>query len=143
MYVSYWQKIKNKMAQKSISLLFLLFLFCSCTQAEEKLSQELNVQVMQLHDQLMGKTEDVLKLKSRLDSLSNGKDSVNVHKIIASLNKADESMMDWMHHFSVDSLEKMDAVNKISYLKKQLEALKNLEKSTDSSVYAAKTYTTK
>ena len=131
------------MNKKLLSFLFVLFIFSSCNEAEEKLSQELNDQVMQLHDQLMGKTEDVLKLKSRLDSLSNGKDSVNVHKIIASLNKADESMMDWMHQFSVDSLGKMDAVNKISYLKKQLEALKNLEKSTDSSVHAAKTYSVK
>jgi len=131
------------MAQKSLSFLLFILIVCSCNQAEEKLSQELNDQVMQLHDQLMGKTEDVLKLKSRLDSLSHGKDSVNVHKIIASLNKADESMMDWMHHFSVDSLEKMDLVNKISYLKEQLDALKNLEKSTDSSVHAAKTYTIK
>jgi hypothetical protein len=131
------------MNKKLLSFLFVLFIFSSCNEAEEKLSQELNDQVMQLHDQLMGKTEDVLKLKSRLDSLSNGKDSVNVHKIIASLNKADESMMDWMHQFSVDSLGKMDAVNKITYLKKQLEALKNLEKSTDSSVHAAKTYSVK
>ena len=131
------------MTPKLLSFLFVVFIFSSCNQAEEKLSQELNDQVMQLHDQLMGKTEDVLKLKSRLDSLTKGKDSVNVHKIIASLNKADESMMDWMHHFSVDSLGKMDAANKISYLKKQLEALKNLEKSTDSSVYAAKNYPVK
>ncbi len=131
------------MNKKLLSFLFVLFIFSSCNEAEEKLSQELNDQVMQLHDQLMGKTEDVLKLKSRLDSLSTGKDSVNVHKIIASLNKADESMMDWMHQFSVDSLGKMDAVNKITYLKKQLEALKNLEKSTDSSVHAAKTYSVK
>mgnify|MGYP000335750443 FL=1 len=131
------------MARKLLSILFVIFIFNSCNQAEEKLSQELNDQVMQLHDQLMGKTEDVLKLKRRLDSLSTGKDSVNVHKIIASLNKADESMMDWMHHFSLDSLDKMDMSNKIGYLKKQLEALKNLEKSTDSSVHAAKTYTIK
>jgi hypothetical protein len=131
------------MSQKSLLFLFSLLILNSCNQAEEKLSLELNDQVMQLHDQLMGKTEDVLKLKSRLDSLSNGRDSVNVHKIITSLNKADESMMDWMHHFSVDSLGKMDALNKINYLKKQLEVLKNLEKSTDSSVHAAKTYTIK
>ena len=128
------------MSHKNLSFLFALLIFSSCNLAEEKLSQELNDQVMQLHDQLMGKTEDVLKLKGRLDSLTSGKDSVNVHKIIASLNKADESMMDWMHHFSIDSLEKMNALNKISYLTKQLEALKNLEKSTDSSVHAAKTY---
>lgn len=128
------------MAQKLLSFLFAFLIFSSCTQAEEKLSQELNDQVMQLHDQLMGKTEDVLKLKSRLDSLSSGKDSINVHKILESLDKADESMMDWMHLFSVDSLGKMDALNKINYLKKQLVTLKNLEKSTDSSVHAAKTY---
>ena len=131
------------MNKKLLSFLFVLFIFSSCNEAEQKLSQELNDQVMQLHDQLMGKTEDVLKLKRRLDSLSTGKDSINVHKIIASLNKADESMMDWMHHFSLDSLDKMDMSNKIGYLKKQLEALKNLEKSTDSSVHAAKTYTIK
>ena len=106
------------MAQKLLSFLFSLLIFSSCNQAEEKLSQELNDQVMQLHDHLMGKTEDVLKLKSKLASLSNEKDSINIHKIINSLNKADESMMDWMHQFSLDSLGKMDALNKISYLKK-------------------------
>jgi hypothetical protein len=131
------------MVQKFMSFLLIMLILGSCNQAEQKLSQELNDQVMQLHDQLMGKTEDVLKLKRRLDSLSTGKDSVNVNKIIASLNKSDESMMDWMHHFSIDSLEKMDVTNKISYLKNQLEALKNLEKSTDSSVHAANTYTIK
>ena len=131
------------MVQKFMSFLLIMLILGSCNQAEQKLNQELNDQVMQLHDQLMGKTEDVLKLKRRLDSLSTGKDSVNVNKIIASLNKSDESMMDWMHHFSIDSLEKMDVTNKISYLKNQLEALKNLEKSTDSSVHAAKTYTIK
>ena len=131
------------MAQKFMTFLSIMLILGSCNQAEQKLSQELNDQVMQLHDQLMGKTEDILKLKKRLDSLSNGEDSVNVNKIIVSLNKADESMMDWMHHFSLDSLEKMDVTNKISYLKNQLEALKNLEKSTDSSVHAAKTYTIK
>lgn len=131
------------MAQKFMTLLSIMLILGSCNQAEQKLSQELNDQVMQLHDQLMGKTEDILKLKRRLDSLSTGQDSVNVNKIIVSLNNADASMMDWMHHFSLDSLEKMDVTNKISYLKNQLEALKNLEKSTDSSVHAAKTYTVK
>ena len=131
------------MAQKFMTFLSIMLILGSCNQAEQKLSQELNDQVMQLHDQLMGKTEDILKLKRRLDSLSTGEDSVNVNKIIVSLNNADASMMDWMHHFSLDSLEKMDVTNKISYLKNQLEALKNLEKSTDSSVHAAKTYTVK
>jgi hypothetical protein len=131
------------MAQKFMTLLSIMLILGSCNQAEQKLSKQLNDQVMQLHDQLMGKTEDILKLKRRLDSLSTGQDSVNVNKIIVSLNNADASMMDWMHHFSLDSLEKMDVTNKISYLKNQLEALKNLEKSTDSSVHAAKTYTVK
>lgn len=131
------------MTNKILIILVVFFCVSSCNEVEKKMSQELKDQVMQLHDQLMGKTEDIVKLKSGLDSLVNGKDSVNVFQLIHALDKADESMMDWMHQFSIDSLEKMNALDKISYLKKQLEALKNLDKSTDSSVHAAKMYTIK
>jgi GTP-binding protein EngB required for normal cell division len=131
------------MTNKFLIILVVFFCVSSCNEVEKKMSQELKDQVMQLHDQLMGKTEDIVKLKSGLDSLIKGKDSVNVFQLIHALDKADESMMDWMHQFSIDSLEKMNALDKISYLKKQLEALKNLDKSTDSSVHAAKMYTIK
>jgi hypothetical protein len=56
------------------------------------------------------------------------------------LDKADQSMMDWMHHFSIDSLSKLEVGQKVSYLKSQYNALSNLKSTTDSSLHAAQTY---
>jgi hypothetical protein len=123
--------------KKYIALTLLLI---GCTQAEEKLSQELKDNVLGLHDDLMGKTEQIVSLKSKLDSLSSGVDSVQVKRLLGALNKADNSMMDWMHQFSIDSLDKMEVGAKMIYLQKQDEQLTGLQKLTDSTLHAAQTY---
>ena len=123
--------------KKYIALTLLLI---GCTQAEEKLSQELKDNVLGLHDDLMGKTEQIVSLKSKLDSLSSGADSVQVQRLLGALNKADNSMMDWMHQFSIDSLDKMEVGAKMIYLQKQYEKLTGLQKLTDSTLHAAQTY---
>jgi hypothetical protein len=125
---------------KNLLAIFLLASCFSCTSAEEKLSTELQEKVMNLHDTLMPQTEQLISLKSSLDSLSHGKDSVHVKKIMYALDKADQSMMDWMHHFSIDSLSKLEVGQKVSYLKSQYNALSNLKSTTDSSLHAAQTY---
>jgi hypothetical protein len=118
----------------------IVVLLLGCTPAEEKLSQELKDQVLGLHDVLMPKTEQILSLKTKLASLSTGADSVHVNALIRSLDKADQSMMDWMHQFSIDSLDKMDVSTKVIYLKNQYEQLTNLKSLTDSTLHAAQTY---
>ena len=129
------------MKNKALVIMVLsLFIMSACKQAEEKLSEELNGQVMALHDQLMPQTEQIVQLKGKLDSLSQGKDSTHVKRLILALDKADQSMMDWMHSFSVDSLGKLDAKAKAIYLGQQLSRLKNVEALTDSSLLAAKNY---
>jgi hypothetical protein len=112
----------------------------ACSQAEEKLSDELKTKVLGLHDELMPKTEEIISLQAQLDSLSTGKDSVHVNKLKKALAKSDQAMMDWMHQFSIDSLGKMDVKSKIEYLGKQYNQLKELQKHTDSSLHAAKAY---
>jgi hypothetical protein len=112
----------------------------SCSQAEEKLSEELQTKVLELHDNLMPKTEELISMQSQLDSLSKGKDTVHVNKLKRALAKSDQAMMDWMHQFSVDSLSKMDVKSKIEYLGKQYKDLQDLQKLTDSSLHAAKAY---
>jgi hypothetical protein len=118
----------------------LIMSVISCSQAEEKLSQELQEKVLGLHDELMPKTEEIVSLQAQLDSLSTGKDSVHVNTLKHALAKSDQAMMDWMHQFSIDSLEKMDVKSKIEYLGKQYNQLKGLQKLTDSSLHAAKAY---
>jgi hypothetical protein len=49
-------------------------------------------------------------------------------------------MMDWMHQFSIDSLDKMDVNTKVIYLKTQYQQLTDLQKLTDSTLHAAQTY---
>jgi hypothetical protein len=127
------------MFNKLIAIVLLTSCF-SCTTAEEKLSQELQEKVLGLHDTLMPKTEQLIGLKSSLDSLSHGKDSVHVKQIMWALSRADQSMMDWMHQFSIDSLSKLDVGQKVSYLQAQYATLTQLKSTTDSSLHAAQTY---
>ena len=123
--------------KKFIALSLLLL---GCSQAEEKLSEELQAKVLGLHDVLMPKTEQIVSLKTKLDSLSTGADSTHVRQLISSLDKADQSMMDWMHQFSIDSLGKMDVNTKVIYLKNQYTQLTELQQLTDSTLNAAQKY---
>ena len=121
-------------------LIAVCLLLVGCSQAEEKLSEELQAKVLELHDVLMPKTEQIVSLKSKLDSMSSGVDSVQVNKLIGALDKADHSMMDWMHQFSIDSLGKMDVKKKMIYLQSQYQQLTELQKLTDSTLHAAQKY---
>ena len=121
-------------------LVAVCLLLVGCTQAEEKMSEDLQAKVLEGHDVLMPKTEQIVSLKSKLDSLSTGADSTQVRKLISSLEKADKSMMDWMHQFSIDSLGKMDVSTKVIYLKNQYTQLTDLQKLTDSTLNAAQKY---
>lgn len=123
--------------RKYIVLSLLVF---GCSHAEEKLTQELKSTVLGLHDDLMSKTEQIISFKSKLDSLSTSADSVQVKQLIGALEKADNSMMNWMHQFSIDSLNKMEVNTKFIYLKKQYKQLTDLQKLTDSTLHAAQTY---
>lgn len=123
--------------RKYIVLSLLVF---GCSQAEEKLTQEFKSTVLRLHDDLMSKTEQIISLKSKLDSLSTSADSVQVKQLISALERADNSMMNWMHQFSIDSLDKMEVNTKLIYLKKQYKQLTDLQKLTDSTLHAAQTY---
>lgn len=128
------------MLNRIIFCCFLGLSLAACTQANEKLSEELKEKVLGLHDELMPQTEQIIQLQTKLDSLTDGKDSVHILQIKKALAKSDQAMMDWMHQFSIDSLEKMDIQSKIDYLGSQYVQLKSLQKLTDSSVNAAKTY---
>jgi len=126
--------------KKILSIGIISFTLISCSDAQEKMYEKLNEEVMALHDHIMPKTETIVSLQSKLDSLAKGPDSVHVKKLKAALSKADASMMDWMHHYSLDSLEKMSIKDKISYLSGQISQLQTIEKLTDSTLAAAKNY---
>lgn len=125
---------------KIFHFLLVSIALVSCSQSEDVAVKELNDSVMNLHDELMPKTEQIIQLKTSLDSLSKGPDSVHVNKLIQSLDKADAEMMNWMHQFSIDSLSNMEFKAKLTYLQEQLKKLKTVETLTDSTLHAANQY---
>jgi hypothetical protein len=69
---------------------------------EELIRQDLErdallAQVMEIHDEVMPKMEDIMKLKSKL------KDREDADEILDALDAADKAMMNWMHNFKAPS----------------------------------------
>jgi hypothetical protein len=86
---------------------------CKDEKAEEK--AQLN-EVLKVHDRVMGKSDQVIQLKNRLDSIvqhmdtmSAGKSAGTAKDIIGTrimLVSADDAMEDWMHKFNADNTGK-------------------------------------
>ncbi|MCA0426629.1 MAG: hypothetical protein LCH37_04265 [Bacteroidetes bacterium] len=102
-------------------------------------NQQLANQVMELHDSAMVHSSRILKLKSRAnleaDSLGSGTRSDSLRQLSASLYKADQLMLDWMHQYREPNLQSDTAA---TYLKKQLELIQLVKNQTDSSLWFAK-----
>ncbi len=128
----------------SHAISILAFTFASCTQAgkhdyqasdstsSESPNQVLYHQVMDIHDEIMPRVEDIYQLKKELkekiasatDLASNKK--LELEQIIAQLDSADHSMMDWMHSFNPlpDSIDQEKAR---AYLESEIEKIKKVK----------------
>lgn len=114
-----------------LALFFLLsYFFISCSVNEEKeREQAMKKEIMDIHDNLMPKMDDIMKLKSELkerketlandtsiiDSTIHAKTIQQTDSLIHALDNADESMMDWMRNY--DALtEDMSHEENMEYL---------------------------
>lgn len=119
-------------------LLLLLITFLACNLNSNQAVQ-IDKEVIQMHDEAMSKSSEVLKLKrqinQKLDStFENGiKDSLLA--ISVRLYTADKMMLDWMHQYNAPNYETDTAVD---YLKIQLEKIKKVHSITFESIKAAK-----
>ncbi len=111
-------------------------------------NQALYNEVMNIHDEVMPKMEDLYKLKKELQSqLENSKDlaadkKAELEKMITTLDSASNSMMDWMHNFNPipDSIDKEKARE---YLETEMERIKKVKEITLEVIEKAKTETGK
>lgn len=111
-----------------------LFLACQHNEAEVG---ALRKEVFAVHDEIMPKMGDIMDLREQItvditttDSLLKLKPSADLQKrkatglqIGEALDDADHAMMDWMHEFDGDSLEKMDAQKALAYLKSEKQKI--------------------
>jgi Mg2+ and Co2+ transporter CorA len=100
-------------------------------------------QVMDIHDEIMPRVEDIYQLKKQLkDKIASTTDLTadtkqEVEQIIAQLDSADHSMMDWMHSFSPlpDSADQEKAR---AYLESEIEKIKKVRELMNESIEKAK-----
>jgi DNA repair exonuclease SbcCD ATPase subunit len=144
------------------SLLFIsLMILASCAKTgkqedhhhdaintEENPNQALYDQVMDIHDEVMPKAEDIYQLKKELqEKISSAPDLIAEKKqelelAIAQLDSADQSMMDWMHHFHPlpDSADQEKAR---AYLESEMERIKKVRELMNESIEKGKSATSK
>jgi hypothetical protein len=118
------------------------------TNTEENPNQALYDQVMDIHDEVMPKAEDIYQLKKELQEKIASSPNLIAEKkqelelAIAQLDSADQSMMDWMHHFHPlpDSADQEKAR---AYLESEMEKIKKVRELTNESIEKAKGATSK
>ena len=91
---------------KIITTISLLALLLGCQKnAEDKQKLMIN-EVMAVHDEVMPKMDDIMSLKSSLDSaIKVSPDSAKAKKLYSALDVADNQMMDWMENYDSESVK--------------------------------------
>ncbi len=120
----------------------------SDSSTDDSPNQALYDQVMDVHDEVMPKMDDMMKLKRELqDKIANSPDMVverkeQLEKVIANLDSASNAMMNWMHEFNPlpDSVDQEKARE---YLESEMERIRKVKTLTLESIEKAKEEATK
>lgn len=115
----------------------------SDSSTDDSPNQALYDQVMDVHDEVMPKMDDIMKLKRELqDKIANSPDMVverkeQLEKVIANLDSASNAMMTWMHEFNPlpDSIDQEKARE---YLESEMERIRKVKTLTLESIEKAK-----
>ncbi len=110
---------------------------------EEGPNQALYDQVMDVHDEVMPKMDEIMKLKRELqDKIANSPDMVlerkeQLEKVISNLDSASTSMMNWMHEFN-PLPDSVDQERAREYLESEMERIRKVKVLTLESIDKAK-----
>jgi peptidoglycan hydrolase CwlO-like protein len=111
-------------------------------------NQALYEQVMDIHDEVMPKMEDIFKLKKELqDKIANTPGMVadqkkELENMILTLDSSNNAMMDWMHNFSpLPDSANQEAARE--YLENEMERIKQVRDRTNETLEKARSMTEK
>ncbi len=113
---------------------------------EEGPNQALYNQMMDIHDEVMPKMDDVMKLKRELqEQIANSPDMVierkkELENVISNLDSANNSMMSWMHriHEFNPLADSVDQEKAREYLESEMEEIKKVKELMSESIEKAK-----
>lgn len=124
-----------------LNLILFAFFMLGC-ESKEKEVDKLKSETIAIHDEVMPKMDDVMKLKK---SLREAKDSVSteenqtIQELIISLEESDKAMMNWMRNYN-PQMEDMTDGEKIEYLKNQKSSIQEVSEQMKNSISDAKNY---
>ena len=124
--------------------LITISLFASLTacqkNAEDKQKLMIN-EVMAVHDEVMPKMDDIMSLKSSLDSVIKvSPDSAKAKKLYSALDVADNQMMDWMENYDSESVKGKSEVEISKYFANQKTKITDVKVLTVKSIEEAKVF---
>ena len=108
--------------------------------AEDK--QKLMIsEVMAVHDEVMPKMDDIMSLKSSLDSaIKVSPDSAKAKKLYSALDVADNQMMDWMDNYDSESVKGKSQEEISKYFAEQKTKITEVKIMTVKSIEEAKVF---
>jgi hypothetical protein len=107
-------------------------------------NQALYNQVMDIHDEVMPKMEDIYKYKKELlESIANAPEmpadkKKNIEELIVNLDSANNAMMEWMHNFNPKT-DSTDQEAAREYLETEMERIKKVREFTNETLEKVKT----
>ena len=108
--------------------------------AEDKQKLMIN-EVMAVHDEVMPKMDDIMSLKSSLDSaIKVSPDSAKAKKLYSALDVADNQMMDWMDNYDSESVKGKSQEEISKYFAEQKTKITEVKIMTVKSIEEAKVF---
>lgn len=118
-------------------LLIVGMLAMACNQHQDP--NVLDKQLMDLHDEVMKESNQILNLKSKLntqiDTCSNKTFRDSLQQASYQLHKADQNMLEWMHHYQEPSIASDTA---IAFYQTQIQYMNQLKAETVQAIQKAK-----
>ena len=122
--------------------LITITIFASLTACQKKSEDKQKIminEVMAVHDEIMPKMDDIMSLKSSLDSaIKVSPDSSEAKKLYIALDVADNQMMDWMENYDSESIKGKSEVEINKYFADQKTKIIEVKELTDKSIVEAK-----
>lgn len=133
--------MRNYMKKILLPIAMLTLTFsCDKAQQEDK-QKKLIDEVMAIHDEVMPKMEEIMTLKSELDSVAKvSADSVQAKELISALDSADIKMSVWMEEYNPEAVKEKGSDEVIKYFEGEKKRISEVKELTNTSITKAKQF---
>lgn len=124
--------------KKIFASMLIFATVAACNKSEDKQKVMID-EVMAIHDEVMPKMDDIMTLKSSLDSaIKVSPDSVKAKQLYSALDSADNQMMDWMQAYNPDQVKGKSEEEVTKYYADEKAKISSVKELTNKSIEEAK-----